>query len=87
MNRRLFIFSTLIVITQLIYNFATAQNLNFPVPKGNARQLFFLQRTPNTNTIICELNFTDGIVDKDDPVHVFWIRYQDKGQLEELNYV
>lgn len=87
MNRRLFFLSTLLVITQLISNFAFAQNLTFPVPKSNAGQLFFLQRTPNTNTIVCELNFTNGIVDKDDPVHVFWIRYQDKGQLEDLNYV
>ena len=87
MNRRHFFFSTLLLFTQLIFSFAVAQSPNFPVPKDNAKQLFFLQRTPNTNTIVCELNFTGGIVDKDDPVHVYWIRYQDKGQLEDLNYV
>ena len=64
MNRRQFFLGTLIVVTQLIFNFAAAQNLNFPIPKGNARQLFFLQRTPNTNTIVCELNFTGENVDK-----------------------
>lgn len=87
MNRKQFLFSTLIVVSQVIFNFAAAQNLIFPVPKGNAKQLFFLQRTPNTNTIVCELNFAGGIIDKDDPVHVYWIRYQDKGQLEDLNYI
>ena len=87
MNRRQLFLSVLSIITQIIFNFAIAQNLVFPVPQGNAKQLFFLQRTPNTNTIVCELNFINGIVNKDDPIHVFWIRYQDKGQLEDLNYV
>ncbi len=37
---------------------AAAQNLtdSFPVPSGIAHQLFYLQRTHNINTIICELN-------------------------------
>ncbi len=60
---------------------------NFPVPTGNADQLFYLQRTSNTNTIVCELNRVNGKVDTDDPVHVFWLRYTDNGQREELNYI
>ena len=87
MHQRRFFLCTILIFIQIVFNFATAQNLIFPVPQGNAKQLFFLQRTPNANTIVCELNFTDGIVDKEDPVHIFWIRYQDKGQFEELNYV
>ncbi len=66
---------------------ANAQE-KYPVPSANANQLFYLQRTSNTNTIVCEINYSkDGIVDEDDPVHVFWIRYQEHGQKEELNYV
>ena len=87
MNRKQLFLSTILIVTQIIFNFVIAQNLIFPVPQGNAKQLFFLQRTPNTNTIICELNFINGVVDREDPIHVFWIRYQDKGQLEDLNYV
>lgn len=59
----------------------------FPVPAGNPNQLFYLQRTSNTNTIVCELNLDKGALDADDPVHVFWIRYADDGQREELNYI
>lgn len=62
--------------------------LKFPTPKGITNQLFYLQRDPNTNTIICELN-TDqkGVVDKDEPVHVYWIRYADNKEKKELGYV
>ncbi len=59
----------------------------FPVPPRNANSLFYLQRTPNTNTIICELNEKDGQLDKDEPVHVFWIRYAEQKQREELTFI
>lgn len=61
--------------------------LKFPVPKGISNQLFYLQRDPNTNTIICELNEDNGVVDKAQPVNVYWIRYDDKGEKKELGYV
>lgn len=60
----------------------------FPVPTGNPHQLFFLQRTSNTNTLVYELNYKDdGKLDEDEPVHVFWIRYQEQGQKQELNFI
>lgn len=60
----------------------------FPVPKGNNKQLFYLQRTANTNTIVCELRYgKNGEIDEDDPVHVFWIRYPEGGQKKELSYI
>ena len=62
--------------------------IKYPVPTGNPHQLFFLQRDPNTNTIVYELNFkSNGELDIENPVHPYWIRYQDKGQKEELNYI
>jgi phosphatidylglycerophosphate synthase len=58
----------------------------FPVP--NANQLFYLQRTANTNTIICELNSNaNGGLNENDPVHVYWIRYTEGGMKKELNYI
>lgn len=62
--------------------------LKFPVPKGIVNQLFYLQRDPNTNTIICELN-TDskGQVDDADPVHVYWLRFQENGEKKDLGYI
>ncbi|PYF77248.1 DUF4833 domain-containing protein [Pedobacter nutrimenti] len=62
--------------------------LKFPTPKGIANQLFYLQRDPNTNTIICELNVNSkGEVDKEEPIKVYWIRYQDNGEKKDLNYI
>ncbi len=62
--------------------------LNFPVPKGIENQLFYLQRDPNINTIICELNVgSDGDVVKDKPVSVYWIRYDEKKEKKDLNMI
>ncbi|WP_259071757.1 DUF4833 domain-containing protein [Mucilaginibacter sp. X4EP1] len=35
-------------------------SLKFPVPRGNPKQLFFLQRSQNTNTVVYELNIKDA---------------------------
>lgn len=61
---------------------------SFPVPKTGPKQLFYLQRSTNSNTIICDLN-TDakGQVIKDNPVHVYWIRYDEGGDKKELSYI
>ena len=61
---------------------------SFPIPKPSPKQLFYLQRTTNSNTIICDLN-TDakGQVIKDNPVHVYWIRYDEGGEKKELSYI
>jgi hypothetical protein len=62
--------------------------IKFPTPQGITKQLFYLQRDPNTNTIICELNVDkDGAIDKKDPIKVYWIRYGDKGGKEDLSYI
>lgn len=60
----------------------------FPVPKGVSNQLFYLQRDPNSNTIICQLNIDeDGTLDQKTPVNVFWLRYAEGGKRAELNYI
>jgi hypothetical protein len=59
----------------------------FPIPPTNPNSLFYLQRTPNTNTIICELNQPNGILDKDEPVKVLWIRYTEQRQRQDLNFI
>ena len=70
----------LIVLLSMIFsitNVAISQD-KFPTPAGNPKQLFYLQRTSNTNTIVYELNYKNGLLDEDEPVHVFWIRYNEK---------
>ena len=62
--------------------------IKFPTPQGISNQLFYLQRDPNTNTIICQLNVdSDGDLDKKDPIKVYWMRYGDKGGKEDLSYI
>ncbi len=60
----------------------------FPVPKGIANLMFYVQRTPNTNTIAYELNYKDGLsLDEENPIHIYWIRYQEGGVKKDLNYI
>ena len=66
---------------------AMAQPAGFPTPPSTADQLFYLQRTPNTNTIVCDLNLKDGKPDENNPVHVYWIRYTEQSQKQELNFI
>jgi hypothetical protein len=67
---------------------AAARIDSFPIPKPNPKQLFYLQRTTNSNTIICDLNTdANGQVIKDNPVHVYWIRYDEGGEKKELSYI
>jgi phosphatidylglycerophosphate synthase len=62
--------------------------LTFPVPTGIANQLFYLQRDPNTNTVIYQLNLNRaGQLDEDEPVKVFWIRYTEQGIHKDLNFI
>lgn len=65
---------------------ANAQD-GFPEPQNNPDQLFYLQRTHNKNTIVYELNKKDGVLDVNEPVHVFWIRYEENAQRQELSYI
>ena len=60
----------------------------FPVPRNIPGMMFYVQRTPNVNTIIYALNYTSpGVVSDADPFHIFWIRYQEGGIRKELNYI
>jgi len=62
--------------------------LTFPVPTGIANQLFYLQRDPNTNTVIYQLNVNSaGRLDEDEPINVFWIRYTEQGIHKDLNFI
>ncbi len=58
-----------------------------PSPKG-CNLLFFLQRDPDTNTVIYELNFNnDGSLQKNAPIKASWIRYEEEEKFKELTAV
>ena len=82
------IFFTVMLVLVTAPSIVTAQTVDFPIPPHNPKQLFYLQRTSNTNTIICELNLNEkGVPDPESPVHVFWIRYTEGAVKKELNYI
>ncbi|WP_353195676.1 DUF4833 domain-containing protein [Parapedobacter defluvii] len=57
-----------------------------PVPNEN-KQLFYLQRDPDENTVIYQLNMKDSVVDSDEPINVYWIRYAEGGIRKDLNFI
>jgi hypothetical protein len=59
----------------------------FPAPPESISRLFYMQRTSNANTLIYELNAKNGQLNEDEPMHVYWLRYAENGQKEELNYI
>ena len=68
--------------------FAPKPTTTFPVPSGVGNQLFYLQRDPNPNTVIYQLNVDRaGHLVEDEPVNVFWIRYDEHGERKELNFI
>lgn len=60
----------------------------FPVPVNIKNQLFYLQRTTNTNTVVYALNINSkGVLNESTPVKVFWIRYPEGGMQKDLNFI
>ncbi|MEC3880800.1 DUF4833 domain-containing protein [Parapedobacter sp. 10938] len=59
---------------------------SLPVP-DEPKQLFYLQRDPDANTVIYQLNTVDGVVDVDEPVKAYWIRYAEGGTRKDLNFL
>jgi hypothetical protein len=61
----------------------------FPVPPRGLNRLFYLQRTTNTNAIIYDLNVDKetGILNKDQPIHVYWMLFAEGGKTPDLTYI
>lgn len=87
---------TLIVITILVNMIsedllAQSKNpspLHFPTPKNIDNMVFYIQRDPNTNTAIYAINYQEnGKIDTSDPIKGYWIRYAEKGEQKDFNYM
>lgn len=62
-----------------------ATSLPIPLRKN---LLFFLQRTPDANTVIYEINFKkDGTIDPQKPVVGSWIRYEQEQKYKPLTSI
>lgn len=87
---------SLIVITILVHIIsgnllAQSKNpspLNFPTPKNVDNMLFYIQRDPNINTAIYAINYQEnGKINKNNPIKAYWIRYAEKGEKKDFNYL
>ncbi len=67
---------------------APAQS-TFPTPPNTPQRLFYVQRTSNTNTIVYDANTIDkgSAFDSKQPIRVYWLRYDEQGQVAPLNYL
>lgn len=66
------------------------EGITYPIPPEVPGRMFYLQRTPNTNTIACDLNFDrNGQINKRNPLTTYWLRYGDspKGEKKGLNFI
>ena len=81
------LFIVILFISTKAFSQSTSPADTFPVPKNNSYQLFYLQRQPNTNTIVVDLNVVNGKVNIEKPVNVYWIRYQEDGRKAKLNFI
>ncbi|MDZ7899964.1 MAG: DUF4833 domain-containing protein [Arcicella sp.] len=58
----------------------------FPIPPDSDIRLFYIQRSSNTNSILYDANFgADKKLDPKNPVHTYWIRYNEGGKKQELS--
>lgn len=65
------------------------EGVAYPIPPSAPNRMFYLQRTPNLNTIVCDLNMVNGTPDASKPLTTYWLRYGDspKGEKKELNFI
>lgn len=81
----------LLFMALMLVQMSPAQSLDnrppLPTPRSE-HMLFFLQRDPDANTVIYELNYgADGKLDDRRPVKGSWIRYAEDGRCKELTAI
>lgn len=58
--------------------------VGYPIPTDD-HMLFYIQKSFNQNTIVYALNIDkDGKINANNPINVFWRRYQEDGRIREL---
>jgi hypothetical protein len=59
-----------------------------PTPPDSPIRLFYIQRSSNANTVVYDANIlANKKLNPKSPVHTYWIRYDEKGQKEELTTI
>jgi len=83
----LIILTMLILLSQASYAQKQVNQGGLPTPKG-CNLLFFLQRDPDANTVVYELNYnSDGTLQSNNPIKGSWIRYEEDQKFKELTTI
>ncbi len=81
-------FFVTIISENLLAQSKNPSPLHFPTPKNIDNMLFYIQRDPNINTAIYAINYQEnGKINKSDPIKAYWIRYAEKGEKKDFNYL
>jgi len=60
----------------------------YPTPPDVYQRLFYIQRTGSPNTVVYDAKFgANGQFQKDQPIDVYWMRFSEYGQRQDLNYL
>ena len=79
---------TVLIISFGLLSFNNNDRSEYPIPPKTKKLLFYIQRNHNKNTIIYDANFDkNGNLIEDNPIDVYWIRYEENGQRMELRTV
>ena len=61
---------------------------SYPTPPDVFQRLFYIQRTGSPNTVVYDAKIgADGQFQKDQPIDVYWLRFSEYGQRQDLNYL
>jgi len=75
-------------ISLMIFLSFSSHFQNYPAPPKTNELLFYIQRNHNSNTIVYDANFdSNGNLKEDEPIVVYWIRYDDDGEKMELRTI
>jgi hypothetical protein len=76
-----------IFILLIISSLASFAQNKFPAPPTSPNRLFYIQRSNNAHTVIYDANFNNKVLNAENPVNVYWIRYDDKIHKKNLNTI
>lgn len=86
MLQRLFLLVFALLLAVPLAGADTPGTYGMPVP-AEPNQIFFLQRSMNSNTIVYVANVgVDGKISRKNPIDVFWRRFNDNGEKRELGF-
>ncbi len=78
------LFIAIIIFPMVVFS----QNEKYPIPPKTNTLLFYIQRNHNSNTIIYDAMYDEkGNLDDDEPIIVYWRRYDEQSQKMELRNI